>query len=177
MTSYHPLLVTLHWLLALMILGGLFMGSFVLSETPNDDPFKLIALRMHMGAGIAILVLMLVRLVVRLVTAKPPEADIGNTLLNRLGKLTHWLLYLVVIALAASGLATANMAGLPPIVFGGSGDPLPPDFSAFPPRAAHGALAALLGLLLLGHVGAALYHQYVRRDGIFARMWFGRREG
>ena len=177
MTRYHPLLVTLHWLLALMLLGGLVMGNFVLAATPNDDPFKLISLRMHMGAGIAILVLMLIRLVVRLVTAKPPEADIGNPLLNMLGRLTHWLLYLVVIALAASGLATANMAGLPPIVFGGSGDPLPPDFAAFPPRGAHGALAALLGLLLLGHVAAALYHQYVRRDGLFGRMWFGRRDG
>lgn len=177
MTRYHPILVTLHWVLALMILAGLFMGNVVLSETPNDDPFKLIALRMHMSAGIAILVLMLIRLVVRFTTAKPPEADIGNPLLNTLGRITHWLLYLVVIALAASGLATANMAGLPPIVFGGSGDPLPPDFSAFPPRAAHGALGALLGLLLLGHVGAALYHQYVRRDGIFGRMWFGQRDG
>ena len=175
MTRYHPLLVALHWILALMIIMGLIMGGFVLSETPNDDPAKLLSLRMHMGAGIAILVLMVIRLAVRLMTAKPPEADIGNALLNTGARAAHWLFYLVVIAMCASGLATANMAGLPAIVFGGSGDPLPPDFSAFPPRAAHGALALVLTLLILAHVGAALYHHYGRRDGLIRRMWFGNR--
>ena len=61
MTRYHPLLVTLHWLLAAMIIGGLIMGGFVLAETPNDDPFKLVSLRMHMSVGLAILTLMLLR--------------------------------------------------------------------------------------------------------------------
>jgi cytochrome b561 len=39
----------------------------------------------------------------------------------------------------------------------------------------HGLSWTLLLLLLLLHVGAALYHQFLRRDGIFRRMWFGRR--
>jgi cytochrome b561 len=176
MTRYHPLLVALHWLLAAMIIGGLIMGGNVLAETPNDDPFKLVSLRMHMGMGIAILALMLIRLATRVSTAKPPEADIGHPLLNRLGAATHWLFYLLVIAMCASGIAIANMAGLPAIVFGGSGEPLPADFSAFPPRAAHGIIATLLGLLILAHVGAWAYHQFVRKDGLIRRMWFGNRQ-
>lgn len=175
MNRYHPLLVVLHWLLALMIIGGLIMGTNVLAATPNDDPFKLLSLRMHMGMGIAILVLMLIRLATRLFTAKPPHADIGNALANRLGIAAHWLFYILVIAMCASGLATANMAGLPEIVFGGSGAPLPVDFSAYPPRKAHGVLATVLTLLILGHVGAGLWHQYVRKDRLFGRMWFGDR--
>lgn len=175
MTRYHPLLVVLHWLLALMIIGGLIMGTYVLAATPNDDPFKLISLRMHMSMGLAILVLMLIRLGVRLLTAKPPHADIGNPVLNRLGVAAHWLFYILVIAMCVSGLATANLAGLREIVFGGSGAPLPADFSAFPPRKAHGALATLLTLVILGHVAAGLWHQYVRKDGLFGRMWFGTR--
>lgn len=177
MSRYHPVLVILHWLLAFMIIGGLVMGGQVLAETPNDDPFKLFSLRMHMGMGIAILALMITRLVVRLVIARPPEADIGHPLLNRLGGLTHWVLYLVVFGICGSGLAMANMAGLPAIVFGGSGDPLPATFHDLPPRAAHGALTLLLSLLIVAHAGAALYHQYVRKDGLFGRMWFGKREG
>jgi len=177
MTRYHPFLVILHWLLALMIISGLVMGSFVLSETPNDDPFKLFALRMHMSAGIAILVLMVLRLAVRLFTTKPPEADIGNAMLNLGARAAHWLFYIVVIALCASGLAMANMAGLPDIVFGGSGDPLPESFFEFGPRRAHGALALLLILLVLSHVAAALYHHYIRKDGLLGRMWFGKRDG
>lgn len=175
MTRYHPLLVTLHWLLAAMIIIGLVMGGTVLAETANDDPFKLTALRMHMTMGIIILVLMGVRLIVRLFTHKPPNADIGHPLMNKLGTAAHWAFYVLVIAMCLSGLATANMAGLPGIVFGGSGEALPADFSSIPPRAAHGALGLLLTLLIIGHFAAGLWHQYSRKDGLFARMWFGNR--
>ncbi|CAN0603432.1 unnamed protein product [Ectocarpus sp. 12 AP-2014] len=128
-----------------------------------------------MIAGIAILILMLVRLVVRLRTSHPPEADIGNAPLNRLSKWAHWALYLAVFGLIASGIGMSILAGLPPIVFGGSGDPLPASFNDLPPRAAHGLFATLLMLLIAGHVLAALYHQFVRKDGLFSRMWFGKR--
>lgn len=176
MKRYHPVLVALHWLLAVLIITGLIMGTQVLSATPNDAPEKLFYLKMHMTMGLVILLLMIVRLIVRFFTAKPPAADIGNNVLNRLGVATHYLFYLVVILMALSGLATANMAGLPDIVFGGSGVPLPPTFDDFPPRMAHGALSVVLLLLVIGHVLAFLYHQFVRRDGLFSRMWFGRRD-
>jgi cytochrome b561 len=128
-----------------------------------------------MSIGILILGLILLRLAVRLATRKPPQADIGHAVINRLGGWTHYAFYLVVILVCASGLATAFQAGVPGIVFGGSGEPLPADFSAIAPRAAHCALTALLILLIAGHVLAFLYHQYVRRDGLFSRMWFGHR--
>jgi len=176
MTRYHPVLVILHWLLAAMIIGGLIMGGNVLAETANDDPFKLTALGLHMGIGIAILLLMGVRIVARVLTAKPPHADIGNPVLNKAGVWTHWIFYLLVFAMAGSGLALANLAGLPAIVFGGSGDPLPADFNGFAARGVHGILATLLGLFLIAHVAAGLYHQFIRRDGLFGRMWFGDRQ-
>lgn len=175
MTRYHPLLVALHWLLAVLIIAGLIVGGTVLAETPNDDPGKVLALRLHMGAGIAILVLMLVRLGIRLMTRTPPHADIGHPALNRAGIWAHWGFYLLVLAMAGSGLALANIAGLPAIVFGGSGDPLPAEFDVFAARGAHGVLATALGLLIAAHVAAGLYHQFIRRDGLFARMWFARR--
>ncbi len=175
MKRYHPVLVALHWMLAILIIMGLIMGTNVLSATPNDAPEKLLYLRIHMSMGMLILALMIIRLGVRLFTAKPAAADIGNNLLNKLGVATHYLFYLVVILMAASGLATAQFAGLPDIVFGGSGAPLPSTFDVFPPRSAHGALAVVLLLLVIGHVLAFLYHQYVRKDCLFSRMWFGRR--
>ncbi len=175
MRRYHPILVALHWLLAIMIGLGLIMGSKVLSATPNDAPEKLLYLKIHMTMGTIILVLMTVRLAVRLFTDKPSPADIGNKLLNKLGIAAHYLFYLVVILMAASGLATAITAGVPEIVFAGSGAPLPATFDDIPPRLAHGALSLVLLLLIIGHILAFLYHQYVRKDGLFSRMWFGRR--
>ncbi len=176
MKRYHWFLVSLHWLLAILIVGGLVMGTNVLSATPNSDPQKLFFLKTHMSMGMLILVLMIVRLIVRFFTTKPPRADIGNGLLNWLGHVAHYVLYFVVIALAASGLAIAGIAGLPEIIFGGSGQPLPASFENIPPRAAHGFLAFILQLLIAGHVLAFLYHQFVRKDSLFSRMWYGDRQ-
>ncbi|MDO9296294.1 cytochrome b [Bradyrhizobium sp.] len=49
-----------------------------------------------------------------------------------------------------------------------------PDFSKYSPRAPHGIGARLLIALVVLHVGAALYHQFGRRDGLLRRMWFGK---
>ena len=79
-----------------------------------------------------------------------------------------------MLVMAGSGIAMSVLAGLPQIVFGGVGT-LPVDFNALPPRAVHGIVAKLLMLTIALHVAAALYHQFVRRDGLLARMGFGPR--
>jgi cytochrome b561 len=158
-----------------MIIAALLMGTFVLEPTPNSSPEKLFTLRAHMIAGIAILVLTIMRFLVRVRTLKPEPATIGNPVLDRLAVLTHYGLYILVVLMAASGIATSAMAGLPDIVFGRSGAPLPESFSVFPPRVAHGVLAKLLMAFVALHIFAALYHQFVRRDGLIRRMWFGSR--
>jgi cytochrome b561 len=174
MTRYHPALVALHWVLAILILIGLFGGTFVLDPLPEDHPFKIEGLQGHMTVGIAILVLMLVRLFVRVRTTHPPEADIGNPLMNRLARYAHWAMYALIFAMLGSGIAMSVLGGLPPIVFGGSGEHLP-NLDDLPPRAAHGFFATVLMLLIVGHIAAALYHQFVRKDGLLRRMWFGAR--
>lgn len=174
---YHPVLVSLHWLLAIMIFFSLGMGMFVLTTIPNAAPDKLFALQGHMIAiaGVVILLLMLIRIAARLLTNTPDPASTGNALLDRLAVVTHGTLYLLVLLMAVSGIATAVQAGLPAIVLGGSGAPLPDSFSIYPPRIAHGIVAKLLLALVLLHVLAALYHQLVRRDRLLSRMWFGKR--
>jgi cytochrome b561 len=164
--------VALHWLLAVLVVFMLVMGMTSLAELPNSSPDKVFALRGHMVIGVAILALTLVRLVVRLSARKPPPATTGRPLLDRAAVLAHYGLYALVILMAASGLATALSAGLPDIVFGGSGKPLPESFAAYPARAVHGIVASLLALLIIVHVLAAFYHQFIRRDGLLRRMSF-----
>jgi cytochrome b561 len=60
-------------------------------------------------------------------------------------------------------------------VFRGTGEPLPPSFEVYPSFVAHGYFALLLAGFIILHVVAALYHQFVRKDGLFRWMWFGRR--
>lgn len=171
---YHPLLVGLHWLLAFMIVFSLGMGMFSLKEIANSSPDKIFALRGHMIAGVLVLVLMLVRLVVRFAAARPEPATTGNSLLDKIAVLTHYGLYVLVFLMAGSGMAMAFQAGLPAIVFGGSATPLPESFAVYGPRQVHGVIAGLVLALVTLHVLAALYHQFVRRDKLLSRMWFGR---
>jgi cytochrome b561 len=60
-------------------------------------------------------------------------------------------------------------------VFPRSGEPLPADFDIHPSFVAHSLLATLLTALIALHVVAALYHQFVRKDALLRRMFFGRR--
>ena len=173
---YHPALVVLHWLVALLVLLGLVMGTIGLKALPNSSPDKISALQGHMIAGGAIVLLTLLRLVVRRVTAHPPPAATGFALADRLAPLAHGGLYLAVLAMAGSGIAVSIGAGLPAIVFGGQGS-LPPDFSHLTARAVHGIVAKLLMALVALHVAAVAYHQWVRRDGLLSRMGFGPRRG
>jgi cytochrome b561 len=174
-TRYHPALVILHWLLAILIIAMLCVGFFVLARMPNTDLGKISVLRVHMALGMAILALMVVRLVVRWRTRKPAPATSGHPALDRLAPVAHYGLYLLVVLMVGSGYATGIIAGLPAIVFGGSGEPLPRSFDAYPPFVAHSWLALLLAALIVVHVLAAFYHQLVRRDGLLRRMALGRR--
>lgn len=171
---YHPALVLLHWLVAALVLLGLVMGTFFLSALPNASPDKIGALQGHMVAGGVILILTLLRWVVRRVTVHPPPAPTGIALADRLAPLAHGAMYLAVLAMAGSGIAMSIAAGLPAIVFGGQGS-LPADFSHLAARGVHGVAAKVLIALVVLHVAAAVYHQWVRRDGLLARMGFGSR--
>jgi cytochrome b561 len=173
-SRYHPLLVVLHWFLALMISAVLILGPLVLVKIPNSDPMKIDGLRQHMIGGALILALMLVRFLVRAGTAHPAPASTGNTLLNRLGWVSHRLFYPLVLGMAGSGLVMAVQADLPAIVFGGQGS-LPPDFWAFTARTFHYVFSRLLMALIALHVAGALYHTFFLKDRLLRRMGFGKR--
>jgi len=88
-SRYHPLLVTLHWVLALLILGALIVGFFMLGETPNSDPQKIDLLRLHMAAGMLILALMVIPFIGRMLSSGPAPLTTGFPVLDRLAPITH----------------------------------------------------------------------------------------
>ncbi len=171
---YHPVLVALHWILALLLIAALALGALVLAKMPNTDPMKLEALRSHMLGGGLIALLMLVRLLVRNRTAHPPAASAGNRWLDGLAWLSHRLLYAAVFGQAASGLIMALQTHLPQVIFGHQGS-LPADFWAFPIRYVHYGFSRLLMGLIALHITGALYHTLVLKDGLLRRMFLGRR--
>jgi len=171
---YQPLLVVMHWLMALMVPIALAGGALVLVKIPNSDPAKIEALRQHMAGGILLLTLMLIRWIVRVRTAHPARASTGNSVLDGAAWLSHRLIYLFVFGQVCSGIYLALQAHLPDIVFGGQGA-LPLDFWVFPARPLHYVISCLLMAVIALHVAGALYHTVVLRDGLLRRMWFGKR--
>jgi cytochrome b561 len=173
-SRYHPILVTLHWLLAALITAALALGAVVMVKIPNTDPMKTEALRSHMIGGSVILVLILVRLFVRTRTTHPAAAPTGHPALDWLAWASHRLFYVAVLGMASSGLFMALQTGLPAIVFAGHGV-LPADFWVFPMRTVHYLFSRLLMALIALHVAGALYHTLILKDGLLRRMFFGRR--
>ena len=171
MKRYHPLLVSLHWLLAVLILFSLFAGSIILADMPNDNPDKIAILKVHIISGLVILVLMLLRLFVRIKTGKPVAIDTGD----KTGKYSHIFIYVLVFLIVGSGLGIAILAGLSDIVFFGSGEALPETFDDLPPRIAHGVLTKILIVTIALHFLATMWHQFIRKENVLSRMWFGRR--
>lgn len=169
---YHPLQVTLHWLVVLLVFA-LFIVGKSMSGLPNDTE-KLTPLALHMGAGILTLLVIVVRFVVKVKLPKPEHVSAGNAVFDWIGKAVHYALYLLVFLMAVSGISLSLQTGLPSIVFGGSGTPLPADFFDFAARILHGFIAPALALLVLLHVGAAFYHQLALKDNLLSRMWYGK---
>ena len=163
---YSPLWVTLHWVIAFLIFAAFYLGLST-KGIPLVD--KVAYLRWHIPLGITVLLLMLVRLFVRWRTPHPEAATVGNSFLDKIGEWTHYLLYIFAILLPLSGLMLSATFNLVPVVFGGQGS-LPRDLSPM----LHGLIDPLLALLILLHILAALYHQFVRRDNLLARMWYGK---
>jgi cytochrome b561 len=171
---YHPVLVVLHWGLAIFILAALGLGAFKMAPMPNTDPMKSEALRAHMTGGLVILVLMLLRLIARRATLHPPAASAGAPPLDRLARISHRALYVLVITMALSGLTMGLQAGITPLMVGAH-PPIPPDFWVFPVRRVHYLISRALIVLIALHLAGALFHTFIRRDGLLRRMALGRR--
>jgi len=158
--------------MALLVILMLGVGKFVMPGVSPDDPQKVLMLQIHAYIGGLLGILLVVRLTFRFTTKQPTPADAGNALLNFVAKVTHLLLYLFIAGMAVSGLGLFQMAQLP-AVFSGE-FPYPSDFFQYLPRIGHGLTSLLLLGLVALHFGAAMYHQFVRKDNLLARMWFGK---
>lgn len=168
---YHPVHVALHWTIALFVIGFLGLGSFIMSPMPNDQELSLLGSHSMLGPILGLLIL--VRLGTRFFFKRPAPADAGHPLLNLVGRVVHVLLYVGVFALLFSGANLSMAYGLRDILAGNGA--MPADLFVYPQRFMHGILANVVMALVALHVGAALYHQFIRKDNLLARMWFGKR--
>lgn len=169
---YGSVAVTVHWLSAVLIVAVL--GSGFRAADTLDPATKAQILSIHAPLAVLVAFLTIGRLLWwRLADRKPDPVEDTPKWQQVSAIAVHWLFYIVILGMAASGVGMFVLSGAGPIVFGFAEGQLP-DFWNFKPRVPHGIGARVFLLLLSLHVGAALYHHFVLRDGLLRRMWFGK---
>jgi cytochrome b561 len=169
-SSYNNTARSLHWLI-LVLLVVQFAVAWTMQDIHRDTkPVGLIA--WHLSIGVIILLVMLVRLGWRSVTVPPPPAHLPP-FLRLLSRMTHFLLYAILIVLPLLGWINANARGWTVWFLGVI--PLP---ALLVPESSWGTemgdVHQIVAYLLLGaaalHVLGALYHQFFLRDATLRRM-------
>jgi cytochrome b561 len=145
---YTRTAIALHWLVALGVLAQVAFG-WQLDDLPRDTPEHAAWIRLHKQAGVALLVLILVRMHWRLTHRPPPLPASVPPWQRRAASASHALLYACMLGMPLAGILGTNVEG-----FGMS---------------LHVWISYLFVLLILLHVAAAARH-LVARDGVFGRI-------
>lgn len=167
---YGWIAMALHWTVAALLGWQLWLGLSAADLSIGIERLKLLG--RHKSLGFVILVLMLLRLSWRWWTP-PPAPPPGPRWQTTAAKLSHGLLYLLLIIMPLIGWASSSAAHLTISVFGWFQLPdlLAPNRSlAHQLVEWHETLAWMLMAVLLVHIAAALWHQLWRRDTVLRRM-------
>ncbi len=168
MRQYSIRTSIIHWVIFLLVVAGLFIGHQLAdSKEPALSLFEL-----HFLIGDVILVLVLFRVYFRKKDGEPAPAN-ANPLLNKIAAATHVLLNLSLITVVFSGMATAAISGVLNAIE--KKDPaLIPDFSKVEALEFHETFIGILVALIVFHVAAALYHQFIVKDNLMRRIMIKR---
>jgi cytochrome b561 len=167
---FNPLARFLHWTMAALILSMVFIGIGMVSTV---SPRYHELLSVHKSIGILILVLAAVRFINRLLNPPPPLPDDLPAWQKFLATASHLLLYSLMFLLPLVGWSMLSAGAYPIVVFGSIHLPpiLPHNVAVFAVlRTTHSLLGFLLFAVFLGHLGAALFHKVIRRDGVLKSM-------
>jgi cytochrome b561 len=159
----------LHWTMAIMVLTMLFIGVGMVASLA--DYHRLVSI--HRPLGVLILILVAIRLVNRLLNPAPPLPAHMPAWQRFAAKASHVVLYVLMFALPLVGWSMLSAADYPIVLYGSLHLPpiLPHDDMLYAVlRQAHTYLAFLLFATFVTHLGAALLHALINRDGVFDSM-------
>lgn len=173
---YHGFSIFLHWLMALMIFGLFGVGFWMVDLTYYSAWYKT-APHYHKSVGILLAVLLLVRLAVLFKKRKPAPLASHSLVVQRASKLTHALLYVLLLLIVVTGylISTADNRGIE--VFNWF---VVPGFGEFFDQQAdragllHQWLAYGLIALAALHALGALKHHFIDKDATLKRMWWSK---
>ncbi len=167
---YSLIARVLHWVLAILILTQLALGT---AADRAGKPAAEYLLDQHVRIGLLILALTLLRLIWRFAHPPPPLAAAISVWQRRFANAVHWTFYLLLIVLPISGYVLWAWIGRPldwlgfaiPILFEGADDERWRSVSGY----IHEYAGYVLMALLVAHIAAALWHEFVRRDRLISQ--------
>lgn len=170
-SGYSAIAKLLHWLIAAMVVFIIPAGIAMVNIGQGALQNQLFDL--HRSFGIVVLSLMLIRVGYRLTFGAPAAAAVLTPLQYQISRIAHFSMYVLLVATPLIGWigtsaypATVNVFGLfaMPHLIG-------PDRALSETLLAiHGYMGFALGVIVIVHIGAALYHGLIRRDGVLSRM-------
>jgi cytochrome b561 len=163
--------IALHWSSVIAVLVAAVAALW--REAIEETALRNLLMDVHRQAGLYVLVALGMRLVVRFTVGMADVTKDMHVLLRWAAQGAHAALYVVLFVLPMLGWAGSSAHGVPLRLFGLL--PLPslveddPDVADTLTDYHLWAAWALLGLVLM-HIGAAIWHHLVRRDGVLAAM-------
>jgi len=164
--------IWLHWIIAVLIVGLIALGWYMMSV--EHQPGTRWLFDLHKSLGITVFSLIVLRILWR--ASHPPEGlpDSVPAWQAKASTLIHWALYACMIVMPVTGYLGAAHQKTPPTFFG-----LPLPMWVTPNHALaerfftiHAVVAWALVVLIALHVAAGLKHLLIDRDRVFHRMWF-----
>lgn len=170
-TRYGAVAIALHWLMALMILGSIVLGLYMVALELSPQKLKLYS--WHKWLGVTIFALAVIRALWRLTHPSPPMPSGMPAWQQRVAHSTHLAIYVLLFAIPLSGWLMSSAFGFQVIYFGVL--PIPDLLGkdkvlAEQLKELHELLNIALWVLLLMHVAAALKHHIIDRDTVLYRM-------
>jgi cytochrome b561 len=170
--GYGAVSQMMHWITVVLVILAWLLGQF-------DDVFPKGAARaaglfVHISAGLAVIGILVLRLFWRFADPPPPiEHTILGAWLDRAGRLAHYLLYALLVAVPISGIVLQFARGDALPLFGLTeiASPWVRDRAfARSVKEIHEVAANALIILAALHAAAALLHHWVLRDRTLVRM-------
>jgi YVTN family beta-propeller protein len=172
-TRYDRVAMILHWAIGLALLAQIVFGFLLDDLAPKGTPARGPIVNLHKSFGLVLLALILLRLGWRF-AHRPPAWPAGMAQRARRAAVWgHRALYTCMLLMPLSGYIASNFSQHGVKFFGMAlkpwGPNLPGVYGFF--NGMHIAVAWAFSALIAGHVAFALLHLFVRRDGLFQRMW------
>lgn len=168
---YGRVAMLLHWSAAALIVAGAALG-LSMTDLPLS-PSKLRYYAWHKWIGVTVFLVAALRLAWRLVVPPPPLPASMARAQAIAARAVHALLYLLMMAIPVSGWLYSSATGVSVSYL--NLVPLPNLVAKDKALASalltlHQALNGVLAAAVLVHVGAAIKHQWIDRDGVLSRM-------